>query len=207
MHTDPLAFLEREIPAQFARGIEALRAATSPEAKAQLDDVLGARGALRIVVEGEGEVWLEVVRGVLTTSRSRPEGLPARAVIAFAAQAAREALSLLAQSGRMDDPDAPRRFARLFSARAEKILENERIEFHVVITDVPDLDEVVIKVGIGTDQVPATPQFTATISYDDLEDMREGAITPNQVIGRMRLKGDASRAMALGMKLLQPPTR
>ncbi len=108
----------------------------------------------------------------------------------------------------MDDPKGPKRFARMFSARAEKVLEGQKLEFHIVLKDVPDHDDdVVIKVGIGAETPPAKPQFTAAISYDDLEDMREGELTPQQLIGRLRLTGDASRAMALGMMLMQPPKK
>ena len=108
----------------------------------------------------------------------------------------------------MNDPEAPVRFARTASARAEKLLAGQKLEFHVIIKDLPDeAADVVIKVAIGADAPPDKPQFTAAISYDDLEDMREGDITPQQVLGRLRLTGDASRAMALGMMLMQPPPK
>jgi hypothetical protein len=208
MTTEPLAFLKNEIPAHFAKGIDALKAATGPTAKADLDDVLAARAALRIIVKGEGESWMRVENGALTVHDSKPEGVPVRAAIELEGEVAREALGLLTASGRLDDPHAPKRFARMFSARAEKILEGQKLEFHVILKDVPDRDEdVVIRIGIGTDTPPAKPQFTAAISYDDIEDMREGDLTPQQVIGRLRLTGDASRAMALGMMLMQPPKK
>ena len=108
----------------------------------------------------------------------------------------------------MDEPEAPARFARSASARAEKLLAGQKIEFHVIIKDLPDdRQDAVVKVGIGIDTPPEKPQFTAAISFDDLEDMREGDITPQQVLGRLRLTGDASRAMALGMMLMQPPAK
>jgi hypothetical protein len=208
METEPLAFVRNVLPLHFAKGVEALRASTAPDAKKQLDDVLRARGAIRFVVEGAGEIWLRVESGALTAHDARPEGVPVRVAIGVEADAAREALSLLSETGRIDEPQAPQRFARMFSARAEKILEGQKLEFHVVIKDVPDRDDdVVIKVGIGTDRPPDKPQFTAAISYDDLEDMRAGDLTPQQVIGRVRLTGDASGAMALGMMLLQPPKK
>lgn len=204
MSTAPLTFLERELPPRFAEGLEQLRAATGPSSREHLDDVLAARGAVRFVIEGEGEVWLAVDQGTMSASRTRPEGVPARVAIAFAADVAREALSLLTESGQLDDPEGPKRFARTFSARVEKALEGQKLEFHVLLRDVPDReDDVVIQVGIGTDTPPAKPQFTAAVSYDDLEDMRGGDLTPQQVIGRLRLTGDASRAMALGMSLMQ----
>jgi hypothetical protein len=208
MNTAPLAFIKTDLPPHFAKGVEQLRASKAPDADAQLADVLGARAAIRVILEGEGEVWIKVDQGTLTAEDARPEGVPVRAAIHLESAAAREALAVLEGSGRMAEEKGPLRFARMFSARVEKLLEGQKLEFHAVIKDVPDRDgDVVIKVGIGTDTPPAKPQFTAAISYDDLEDLREGALTPQQLIGRLRLTGDASRAMALGMMLMQPPKK
>ncbi|MCZ7684493.1 MAG: SCP2 sterol-binding domain-containing protein [Sandaracinaceae bacterium] len=41
------------------------------------------------------------------------------------------------------------------------------------------------------------------MSWDDIEDVRAGELTPQQLFGRLKLKGDASQAMALGMTLMQ----
>lgn len=208
MNTEPLAFFETDLVAHFHKGIEDLKAATGPTAKADLDDVLGSKGAVRIVVDGAGERWLKVDGGQMSASTDKPEGLPVRMVFAFTEGAAKEALRLLEESGRMDDPKAAARFARTASARAEKLLAGHKIEFHVIVTDLPDDHaDVMVKVGIGTESPPEKPQFTARISYDDIEEMREGEITPQQILGRLRLTGDASKAMALGMMLMQPPKK
>jgi hypothetical protein len=134
----------------------------------------------------------------MTALAAKPEGYPVRMVFAFTAGAAKEALRLIEESGRMDDPKAPARFARTASARAEKLLQGHKIEFHVIVTDLPDEHpDVMVKVGVGTEAPPEKPQFTARI--------RDGEITPQQILGRLRLTGDASKAMALGMMLMQPP--
>lgn len=206
MNIEPISFLKHELPTFFARGIEVLRSSAAPNAKAQLDDVIQARAALRIMVSGAGEAWLRVEQGAMTAHDSKPEGVPVRAAIEVEADAAREALSLLVDSGRMDDPGAPTRFASLFSARAERVFEGQKLSFHVLLRDVPDHDDdIVVKIAMGADSPPTEPQFTAAISYDDIEDLREGELSPQQLIGRLRLNGDASRAMALGMMLMQPP--
>lgn len=206
MNTEPLAFFENDLPAHFQKGVEALRAATGPTAKADLDDVLLAKGSMRFVVDGIGERWLAISDGTMKPSATKPEGLTVRAAIGFTEEAAKGALEMLADSGRIDDPKAPVRFAKTASARAEKILAAHKIEFHVVIVDLPDdAEDVVIKVGIGVESPPEKPQFTARISYDDIEDVRSGDLTPQQILGRLRLTGDASKAMALGMMLMQPP--
>jgi putative sterol carrier protein len=201
-------FFTTVLPPHFGKGVEALRAKTGPGSKEALDDVLASKGAIRLVIEGEGETWLVVEDGTMRAEKDKPEGFVTRMAFGFTATAAKAAVALLEESGRMDDPEAPARFARTASARAEKMLVGQKIEFHVIIKDVPDdQEDVVIKVGIGAEAPPEKPQFTAAISYDDLEDMREGDITPQQVLGRLRLTGDASRAMALGMMLMQPPAK
>ncbi len=207
MHKDPLPFLDTDLPAQFQKGLAALRTSTAPNAKEELEDVLGAVGAVRVVVEGEGERWLAVSGGEMTVTESKPE-VPARGVFSFTGKAARGALDLLEESGRLDDPHAALGLSRVASKRAEKILVGQRIEFHVIVTDLPDdAEDVIVRCGIGVEEPPTKPQFTATISFDDLEDMREGDLTPQQVIGRLKLTGDASRAMALGMTLFSPPKK
>jgi len=201
-------FFTNVLPGHFAKGVEALRAKAGPGSKEALDDVLGSKGAVRLVIEGEGETWLVVEDGTMRAQTSRPEGYTVRMAFGFSGASAEEAVKLLEESGRMDEPEAPTRFARSASARAEKLLAGQKIEFHVIIKDLPDdRQDAVVKVGIGIDTPPEKPQFTAAISFDDLEDMREGDITPQQVLGRLRLTGDASRAMALGMMLMQPPAK
>lgn len=202
------AFFSTVLPSHFNEGVELLRAKTGPGSKEALDDVLASKGAIRFVIEGEGETWLVVQDGTMRSETARPDGYVVRMAFGFTAEAAKGAVGLLEESGRMKEPEAPARFARTASARAEKLLVGQKLEFHVIVKDLPDdQDDVVVKIGIGTDTPPEKPQFTAAISFDDLEDMREGDITPQQVLGRLRLTGDASRAMALGMMLMQPPAQ
>ncbi len=208
MTQDPIAFFHEVLPAHFHQGVEALKAATGPGSKEALDDVLGSKGAVRISIEGEGEVYLVVEDGTMRAEKTRPDGYPVRMAFGFTSAAAKGALALLTESGRMDELGAAGRFAKVASARSEKLLQGQKLEFHVVIKDLPDdAEDVVVKIGIGTDTAPEKPQFSAAISYDDIEDLREGDITPQQVLGRLRLTGDASRAMALGMMLMQPPKK
>lgn len=209
MHKEPLAFLDNDLPAQFAKGLASLEASSAANAKDELEDVRQAVGVVRVIIEGDGggERWVAVQNGTMTVTEAKPE-LAVRGVFAFSAEAAKGALDLLAESGRLDDPKAAMGLSRVASKRAEKILTNQKIEFHVIVTDLPDgMDDVTVRCGIGVAEPPAKPQFTAAIGYDDLEDMREGDLTPQQVIGRLKLTGDASRAMALGMTLFAPPKK
>jgi len=168
---------------------------------------VGGVGAVGVLGEGGADAGISVSGGDMTVSETRPE-IAVRGVFSFTGKAARGALELLEESGRLDDPKAAMGLSRVASKRAEKILVNQKIEFHVIVIDLPDdAEDVTVRCGIGVSEPPVKPQFTATISFDDLEDMREGDLTPQQVIGRLKLTGDASRAMALGMTLFQPPKK
>jgi hypothetical protein len=207
MANDPIDFVRTQLPARFAAGVNALRVAAGPRAKEELEDVLSARAGVRLVIEGAGEIWLEVDGGQMRALDAPSPRVPTRAAIACPADVIEDVIALLADGGALDDPESATRFARSFSARAEKILEGQTLEFHLVLEDVPDRDDVVVRVGVGTAEPPLRPQFSAALSYDDIEDLRAGDLTPQQIVGRLRLTGDASRAMALGMRLMQTPTK
>jgi hypothetical protein len=209
MNTDPLAFLRKDLPKLFNDGLAQLKERADggdAKAKASYDDAAAARGAMRLVLEGDGggELYLAVNGAKMTVLDSRPSDLPVRFVFAAPAEAARVGLEQLEEAGILESDKAARRFARTASAEIEKVLEGHKIEFHVTLTDLPtDPDEVTVRVGIGVDTPPDKPKFTATVSWDDIEDVRAGDLTPQQLFGRLKLKGDASQAMALGMTLMQ----
>jgi hypothetical protein len=208
MNTDPTAFFRTDFPALFNQGVAQLeqRAAGGDEkSKARHDDIKGARGAVRLVFEGAGELWLAVREGAMQALDARPADLPVRAVLGAPVEAARAGLEELASAAEGIDPErAARRVARSASAEVEQVLDGHRIEFHVVLTDLPtDPDEVTIRVGLGVEEPPTAPKFTATVSWDDIEDLRAGELKPQQLLGRLKIQGDASQAMALGMSLMQ----
>ena len=60
-----------------------------------------------------------------------------------------------------------------------------------------------IRIAIGAGDPPDDPKFTATVSWDDIEEVRAGELTGQQLFGRLKIQGDASQAMALGMTLMQ----
>ena len=209
MNTDPIAFIKNDFPALFNRGVAQYKERADggdAKAKARYEDIAAARGAVRVLFEGEGggEVWLVISGGALEARDARPADLPVRFVIAAPADAAKVGLEELASAEVLDREEAPRRIARSASAEIEKTLAGHTIECHLTLTDLPsDPDEVTLRIGLGVEQPPASPKFTATVSWDDIEDLRAGELTPQQLFGRLKLKGDASQAMALGMTLMQ----
>lgn len=209
MNIDPVAFFTQDFPELFNRGVAQTKERADggdAKAKARYEDTAAARGAVRLLFEGDGggEVWLAVENGAMKGGRTKPEGLPVRMVVAAPADAARAALEEIASAELLEREEAPRRIARTASAETEKVLAGHTVEMHLTLTDLPaDPDEVTLRIGLGVEEPPATPKFTATVSWDDIEDVRAGELTPQQLFGRLKLQGDASQAMALGMTLMQ----
>jgi hypothetical protein len=208
MHTEPLAFFTEDYPALFSRGVaelDARAAAGDLRAKAVVADARAARGAVRLTFEGEGggELWLVVEGGAMRAERTAPADVPVRIAVALPVDIARGGLRLLAERAAADDARAPVAVARGASAKIEKLLSKEKLSFHVVVKDVPEVDTVTVRVAVGLPEIPPQPGFTAHVSYDDLEEVREGALTPQQLLfKKVRFVGDASRAMALAMSMI-----
>lgn len=209
MSTEPLAFFRKDFPKLFNDGVAQLKArgdGGDAKSKASYEDANAARGAVRVIFEGDGggEIYLAVDGGQMKALDARPADLPVRMVFAAPMDAARVGLEQLEESGALANEKAPRRIARAASAEVEKMLDGHTIEFHVTLTDLPtDPDEVTIRAGLGVDTPSGNPKFTATVSWDDIEDVRAGDLTPQQLFGRLKIKGDPSQAMALGMSLMQ----
>lgn len=209
MNTDPLAFFREDFVDFFNRGLAQLKERADggdDKAKASVDDITAARGATRICLEGDGggEIWLAVDAGAMSAVDAAPDGLPVRMAMAAPAEAAKAALEEIESAELIDEDRAPRRVARIASAEVEKILEGHVLEFHLTFTDLPaDPEEVTLRIAIGAGEPPAEPKFSASVSWDDIEDVRDGELTPQQLFGRLKLTGDATQAMALGMTLMQ----
>lgn len=209
MDTDPLAFVQKDFPALFNRGVAQYKEradAGDAKAKARYEDIAAAQGAVRVIFEGDGggEVWLTVRGGTMASAVAKPADLPVRVAVAAPVEAVRAALEEVESAELLEREEAPRRIARSASAEVEKLLEGHAIEMHLTIKDLPsDPDEVTLRIGLGVESPPTTPKFTAAVSWDDIEDLRAGDLTPQQLLGRLKIQGDASQAMALGMTLMQ----
>jgi hypothetical protein len=202
MSQDPIAFLTETYPRLFAEGVALMEAAGS----SRLADVKAAAGGAHLVLEGEGggEVWLVVSDGVMRAERSAPAGVTISIAVAIPASALAAALEMLEGEGTLELDDAKVRIAGAASKRFEGLLAAEKIAFHVTVKDVPDLESVTAKIGLGLPDPPDKAGFTATLSWDSLEDVRNGDLTPQQLFfNKTKIVGDATRAMALAMTAMQ----
>lgn len=207
MNTDPIAFFREDFPRFFNTGVAELaeRASAGDEkAKARHADIVAARGGVHVLLEGEGgaSIWLAVGDGTMEVRDGKPDDRPERIGVAAPYDAARAALEELLNI--IDEGKAPQRIARSASGEVEALLLGNTLLFHVTLTDIPaDPDEVTIRIALGSCDPPDDPKFTATVSWDDIEEVRAGELTGQQLFGRLKIQGDASQAMALGMTLMQ----
>lgn len=205
MSTDPIAFLKETFPALFNSGLAQLRAKADGGdalAKSRLEDVLGATGAVRLVVEGEGEVLLSAEGGEMRVLESA-EGQNVRLAVGAPAAGLRRLLLEAEAEGELAEDKAAERAVATASKRVQDILGEESMLFHVVVKDIPELGEVTAKIGLNAADVPAEPTFTATLSYPDLGDVRDGKVQPQELFFQQKLvmAGDYSRALQVGMQL------
>ncbi len=204
-HTDPVAFLKETFPKLFEKGVAQLEAQAAQDEKAKkiLEDVKGASGAVVLVVEGEGEVYLKLEDGKMTPLDSKPAE-DVRLAVAAPGPALRMLLGEAEKEGELEESKAAMRAARTASKRLQAALGDQSLLFHVIVEDVPELGTVTVRIALNAPEPPEEPTFTATIKYEDLEAARAGEVNPQQLFmgGKLRMAGDYSTALQLGMQLM-----
>jgi len=206
--SDPIVFLKETYPALFAKGVALLQAKAdegSAKHAAALADVKGAKGVVFISVEGSGDVHLKLEDGTMTAVDSADPG-----DITLAVAAPAEAMEMLLgeaeSAGELDDEErSAKRAVMTASKKLQDALANDSLLFHVIVEDVPDLGTVTTRIGLNAPEPPADPKFTATLKYEDLEAAQAGELNAQQMFmgGKLRMAGDYSRALQLGMQLMQ----
>lgn len=207
MSHDPISFLSETFPALFAKGVaqlEAKAAAGDGVAKSSLEDVKGAIGGVILQVEGEGAVYLRADNGKMVVLDAAPDPADVKLAVAAPGAALRMLLGEAADAGELEESKAASRAVGTASKRLQDALGEDSLEFHLVATDVPDLGDITIKVGLNAAEPPAEPKFTATIAFPDLEAARNGEINVQQLFlgGKLKMTGDYSKALQLGMSLM-----
>ncbi|MEM1415991.1 MAG: SCP2 sterol-binding domain-containing protein [Myxococcota bacterium] len=204
--SDPRQFLTDTFPALFAKGVEELRAkaaAGDAAAKMRLADVEGASGGVLLRVEGEGDVFLVLEEGGRMKTADAAENV--RLAIAAPGPALRTLLGEAEASGELADAQAGHRAVGTASKALQDALGDESLLFHVIAEGVPELGTVTVKIGLNATEPPETPTFTATMAFDDLEAARNGQTNAQELFmgGKLKMAGDYSRALQIGMQVLQ----
>ena len=208
MSTEPITFLEDTFPTLFSKGVEQLRTKAEggdARAKNRLQDVEGAVGAVFLEVEGEGEVYLELEDGKMTVLETKPDDAKVKLAVAAPGEAMRMLLGEAHAAGELEEEKAAKRAVGTASKKLQEALGEDAMLFHIIVEDVPDLGTVTVRVALNGHEPPAEPKFTATMKFDDLEAAREGEVNVQQLFmgGKLRMAGDYSRALQIGMQLIQ----
>lgn len=208
MSLTPIAFLTETLPKLYEKGVALLRAkadAGDPRAKSHLDDVVDASGTGFVTIGGHGTVWLTVGNGAMKSSSDRPAGIPVRMAIDVPGKAAEHLLKVADDKKTLDDDRAAIAAARTSSKKFEDALAGRKMTCHFTVKDAPFFDDdLTIEVGMNVETLPEKPGFTATIDYDDIVALIEKKLQPQQLFmgGKLKMKGDYSIAMQVGMQLI-----
>jgi putative sterol carrier protein len=206
MSHDPIAFLKETFPALHQKGMTLLEekaAGGSNLAKSMLANCTPVVGQARLDFTGRGTVYVLAKEGKVEVADASFEGVKTNVAAEVPADAAEVVLGEAMQESALDDEKLLMGLTQVASAELEKALAGRALTCHLVIADTPDLGDVTVKIGFNVTEPPASPQFTARLAYDDLEDLRAGDINAQQLFmgGKMRMTGDYSIAMQVGMQL------
>ena len=199
MTVDPVQFCEARLPSLFEVARLELEAAAQrgdSVASARLSALTADKVRTRVRFAGgdNDELWLLTDRSGLAVQRTAPVQVGFGYAVEIARGAAVFAIDMLERQEL-----EPERIARgllvMGSERARALFSAARVAFDVTILNVPVAGEITLRLGLGRTDLPARPDFSVEVEYDELEDARERGTPPHQIFlqGKMRVDGDASR--------------
>jgi hypothetical protein len=203
------AFCEERLPALFEAARQALESAAQSGdtvAAARLSALSADKVQTRLrFTGGDGDdLWLLTDRSGLTVQRAAPPASGFGYAIEVSRPAAAFAIEMVQQQGL-----EPERMARALlvmgSQKARTSFAAARTAFDVTVLHVPVLGTSAVRLAFGRTDIPARPDFSVQVEYDELEDARERGTPPHQIFlaGKMKVDGDAAAAMRLAMALAQ----
>ncbi|HEY6877635.1 MAG TPA: SCP2 sterol-binding domain-containing protein [Polyangiales bacterium] len=211
MTVNIVEILSKQIP-ELVNAANAEMKANADKGDAELAkryaDLLTHDGAIRVVFEGKGgaDLYLISEKGKFRTDKAAPAGMPIWFAVGANAEEANISLEEVEEDIEKGLAFLRKRLARQNPARTRAALEKlskEQLKYHMVIEETPDFDEVRIKIALGGSEPPEKPNFTVSIDYDSLAQVRDRKIKPQALLGKLKLSGDSSRFMALMMELAQ----
>ena len=211
MTVDPVQFCEARLPAFFEsarQALEAMAASGDTVAKARLSALTAEKVQTRLRFGGTPgeELWLLTDRSGLLVQRAQPA--PAPGSFGYALEVTRGvavlAIEQLERQELRPEPIA-RALLVMGSQKARTLFSASRAAFDVTVLHVPVLGTTTVRLALGRTDLPARPDFSVQVEYDELEDARERGTPPHQVFlaGKMKVDGDAAAAMRLAMTLAQ----
>lgn len=206
MSQDPIAFLKEQFPALHAKGfalLEEKAAAGSALAQTMLANAKPVIGQAKLDFAGAGTVYVASREGQVEVSDDEIAGIDIKIVAEIPAEAAELVLGQAMSENALEDERFLMGLTQVASAELEQALAGREMTCDITIADEPELGDVVLRLGFNVRELPANPQFTARIEYDDLEQVREGKVNAQQLFmgGKLRMTGDYSIAMQIAMQL------
>jgi len=210
MTKQPIEFLRDTFPKLFIRGVGVLesRAAGGDErAQRILADVKGVTGAVRLEVDDHPPIVLSGKAGLLTSGNEPEEGVPLKATAKIPGDAVELLLGSALRSGALEDDEVAVGAAQTASKRFEDALAGQSLSFVATVRNVPELGDVILRVAFNVPEVPAEPGFTTELQFSDLEAVRHGELTVQELFlgGKLKMEGDYSLALQISMQLLTNP--
>ena len=210
MTMEPIEFLKDRFPELFVRGVEVLQArAAGGDERSQriLDDVKGVTGAARLEVDDATPIVLSADGGKMTAGAEPAPGVPLKVSAKIPGDAVSLLLGEATKTGALDDEEVAVGAAQTASKRFEDALAGRPMTFLATVKGVPDLGDVLFRVAFNVPEVPAEPGFTTELQFADLEAVRRGELTTQQLFldGKLKMEGDYSLALQISMQLLTNP--
>jgi hypothetical protein len=161
---------------------------------------------VRVRFEGEGGGELGLLAGRDGFSFADPAGFGAAEfgfALSVTTKAAHHGLHMI-DRGELALDEIARGVAMLGSRTSRELFGRTPFSFEIDVVDVPVLGTVRNEIRMGRTALSA-PEFMLSVDYDDLADAREDQVPPHQLFldGKVRIRGDASKAMLLGVTLAQ----
>ncbi len=209
MTVDPAQFCEAHLPALCEEARRALEAAAQ-----QGDAMAAARLAaltedkvqtlVRFAGEKVDELWLLTDRSGLVVQHTPPAPNGFGYALQLPRGAAVYAIEMLERQELEPDRIA-RAMLVMGSQKARTLFSAARFAFDVTVLNVPVLGTSAVRLAFGRTDIPARPDFSVQVEFDELEDAREKGTPPHQLFlaGKMKVDGDAAAAMRLAMTLAQ----
>lgn len=210
MTIEPNEFLRERFPRLFSRGVEVLQArASGGDERAQriLDDVRGVTGAASLALDDRPPVVLSAIEGALTSGESAEAGVPIKIAAHLPGNAVELLLGEAVRAGALENDEVAVGAAQTASKRFEEALAGQPMSCHITLRGVPELGEVLVRLGFNVSEVPSEPGFTAELEFSDLETMQRGELTVQELFlgGKLKMEGDYSLALQVAMQLLTNP--
>jgi putative sterol carrier protein len=206
MSQKPVPFLRETFPALFQKGMALLeaRAGQGDSTAAQLlDNTKAVDGAALLRIEGEGDVYIAARGGKVTTSDAPIDGVTVKLAAQIPGEAASLVLGQAAEDGALEDERLAIGITQTANRDLEQALAGRELTCHITLAGTPDLGDVTVRLGFNVAEPPEKPKFTATLKYDDFEEIREKKVNLQQAFmqGKLRMTGDYSVALQLAMQM------